>query len=60
MGKRAKKRIRFLETALMHAAYHIGDAADVVENLDGDIDGECAEEREYAKTLLKIAAGERV
>ena len=55
--KRAKKRIKLLETYLAKAASHIESAADVIEEEGVDYDGEAGEERAFAYNLRARAAG---
>lgn len=56
---RTKKRIAALERLLRCAAQHIESAADIIEEegICDMLDGEVEEERAFAETLRKIAAG---
>lgn len=54
-----EEHIRKLNTALVTAAGAIESAADAIDSLDpGDIDEECADNREFAAELRKLAAKE--
>ena len=49
-------RIQTLEDALKKAANHIDSAAEVINDLDGDIDGECEDARAFAKSLRELCS----
>lgn len=59
--KRAKARIKGLERLLRSAAAHIESAADIIEEAGvcDELDGEVDEERAFAETLRRVAAGGR-